>query len=52
MKYFDELKAAMEMLSKDSRVMFMGQAVEYAGTAMTNTLKGIDIYSAGITTGG
>ena len=41
MKYFDELKAAMEMLSKDSRVMFMGQAVEYAGTAMTNTLKGV-----------
>jgi len=29
LKYFDELKAAMEMLSKDSRVMVMGQAVEY-----------------------
>ncbi len=41
MKYFDELKAAMEMLSNDSRVMFMGQAVEYAGTAMTNTLKDV-----------
>jgi pyruvate/2-oxoglutarate/acetoin dehydrogenase E1 component len=41
LKYFDELKAAMEMLSNDSRVMFMGQAVEYAGTAMTNTLKDV-----------
>ena len=41
MKYFDELKAAMEMLSNDSRVVFMGQAVEYAGTAMTNTLKDV-----------
>lgn len=29
------------MLSKDSCVMFMGQAVEYAGTAMTNTLKDV-----------
>ena len=29
------------MLSNDSRVMFMGQAVEYAGTAMTNTLKDV-----------
>lgn len=31
----------MEMLSTDSRVMFIGQAVEYAGTAMTNTLKDV-----------
>lgn len=41
MKYFEELKSAMEMLSKDSRVMFIGQAVEYPGTAMSNTLKDI-----------
>ena len=41
MKYFDELKRAMEMLAGDSRVIFMGQAVEYAGTAMSNTLKDV-----------
>ena len=31
----------MEMLAGDSRVIFMGQAVEYAGTAMSNTLKDV-----------
>ena len=41
MKYFDELKRAMEMLASDPRVIFMGQAVEYAGTAMSNTLKDV-----------
>jgi pyruvate/2-oxoglutarate/acetoin dehydrogenase E1 component len=41
LKYFDELKRAMDMLAKDSRVIFMGQAVEYAGTAMSNTLKDV-----------
>ncbi len=29
------------MLAKDPRVIFMGQAVEYAGTAMSNTLKDV-----------
>ena len=41
MKYFDELKASMEMLAKDPRVVFIGQAVEYVGTAMSNTLKDV-----------
>lgn len=41
MKYFDELKRAMDMLAKDPRIIFMGQAVEYAGTAMSNTLKDV-----------
>jgi pyruvate/2-oxoglutarate/acetoin dehydrogenase E1 component len=41
LKYFDELKRAMDMLAKDPRVIFMGQAVEYAGTAMSNTLKDV-----------
>ncbi len=41
MKYFDELKRAMNMLAGDPRVIFMGQAVEYAGTAMSNTLKDV-----------
>ena len=29
------------MLAGDPRVIFMGQAVEYAGTAMSNTLKDV-----------
>jgi pyruvate/2-oxoglutarate/acetoin dehydrogenase E1 component len=41
LKYFDELKASMDMLAKDPRVVFIGQAVEYAGTAMSNTLKDV-----------
>ena len=38
MKYFDELKRAMEFLAEDSRTVFIGQAVEVEGTAMSNTL--------------
>jgi pyruvate/2-oxoglutarate/acetoin dehydrogenase E1 component len=41
MKYFDELKRAMEFLATDPRVVFMGQAVAVPGTAMSNTLKGV-----------
>mgnify|MGYP003629884056 FL=1 len=41
-KYFDELTRAMEYLGEQPDTMFLGQAVEYAGTAMTNTLKNID----------
>ena len=41
MKYFDELKRSMEFLSQDSRTVFIGQAVEVPGTAMSNTI--IDI---------
>jgi pyruvate/2-oxoglutarate/acetoin dehydrogenase E1 component len=43
MKYFDELKRSMEYLARDPRVLFLGQAVEDAGTAMSNTVKDIDI---------
>ena len=42
MKYFDSLKKAMEILATNENVVFLGQAVEYPGTAMTNTLKDID----------
>lgn len=42
MKYFDELKRSMEYLAADPRVVFMGQAVAVPGTAMSNTLKGVD----------
>ena len=40
-KYYDELKRAMEFLGKQPDTFFLGQAVEYKGTAMTNTLKDI-----------
>lgn len=40
-KYFDELKRAMDWLGEKEDTIFMGQAVTYAGTAMTNTLKDI-----------
>ena len=41
MKYFEELKKSMEYLSQDPKVLFLGQAVEVPGTAMTNTLKNV-----------
>lgn len=41
MLYFNELKKSMNYLAKDKRTIFIGQAVEYAGTAMTNTLTNI-----------
>ena len=42
MKYFDELKRAMDWLSEKDNTLFLGQAVEYPGTAITNTLRDID----------
>jgi pyruvate/2-oxoglutarate/acetoin dehydrogenase E1 component len=42
MKYFDELKRSMEWLAEKPDTLFLGQAVEYDGTAMSNTLKNID----------
>ena len=42
MKYFDELKRSMEWLGEQNDTIFIGQAVEYAGTGMTNTLKDIN----------
>ena len=38
MKYFDELKKSMTWLGSKPDTIFIGQAVEYAGTGMTNTL--------------
>jgi pyruvate/2-oxoglutarate/acetoin dehydrogenase E1 component len=40
-KYFDELKRAMDFLGEQPDTFFLGQAVEYKGTAMTNTLKDV-----------
>lgn len=41
MKYAVELTKAMDFLGKDPRTIFLGQAVGYPGTAMSNTLKNI-----------
>jgi pyruvate/2-oxoglutarate/acetoin dehydrogenase E1 component len=42
LRYYAELCRAMEFLSQDPRVVFMGQAVAVKGTAMTTTLKNVD----------
>ena len=42
MSYFKELKKSMEFLSNNKKVIFLGQAVQYPGTAMSLTLKDID----------
>lgn len=38
-EYFDALTKAMWTLSNDPRTIFIGQAVSYAGTAMSKTLE-------------
>ncbi len=43
MKYFDEIKTSMEWLARDPRTVFIGQAVEVPGTAMSNTVIDIPI---------
>ena len=41
-KYKDELKKAMELLASHPKTIFLGQAVEYPGTAMQSTLENIE----------
>ena len=41
MKYANELTKSMEFLAKNSKVIFLGQAVAYPGTGMSNTLKNV-----------
>lgn len=41
MKYFEELKRSMDFLAGHEKTIFIGQAVAYKGTAMTNTLKDV-----------
>jgi len=41
-RYQDELTRSMKLLAKNSRVLFLGQAVEFPGTAMYNTLVDVD----------
>jgi len=40
-KYFDEIKKSMNFLGSKKNTIFIGQAVEVPGTAMSNTLKDI-----------
>lgn len=40
-EYFDNLCRAMEMCAAEPRSIFIGQAVAYPGTAMTNTFKNV-----------
>lgn len=40
-EYFTALCDAMEMLSRQPRAVFIGQAVKYPGTAMFKTLGGV-----------
>jgi len=42
MNYFDELKRSMEWLAEKPDTLFIGQAVAYSGTAMSNTVKDIN----------
>ena len=40
--YFTELKKSMDYLGRSSKTIFLGQAVTYPGTAMSNTFVDID----------
>jgi pyruvate/2-oxoglutarate/acetoin dehydrogenase E1 component len=39
--YFDQMTHTMTSISQDPKLIFVGQAVEYAGTAMKSTLTGV-----------
>jgi pyruvate/2-oxoglutarate/acetoin dehydrogenase E1 component len=39
MKYIEEVQKGMDFLAEDPRTIFMGQAVEYKGTALTHQVK-------------
>lgn len=39
MKYFDELKKAMFLLAEHPKTIFIGQAVEYGGTGLYDSLE-------------
>jgi pyruvate/2-oxoglutarate/acetoin dehydrogenase E1 component len=44
MKYIEELKKAMSLLAENDKVVFIGQAVKYAGTGLYDTLEHIPDY--------
>ena len=41
MKYFEELKKAMSLLAENPKTVFIGQAVEYEGTGLYDSLSHI-----------
>lgn len=41
MKYFDELKRAMEWLGTKSNTVFLGQAIGFSGHAISNTMANV-----------
>ena len=41
MKYFDELQRSMSWLGSKEDTLFLGQAVSFPGTGMTNTIKDV-----------
>ena len=41
MKYFEELKKAMSLLAENPKTLFIGQAVEYEGTGLYDSLSHI-----------
>jgi len=41
MKYFEELKKAMSLLAENPKTIFIGQAVEYEGTGLYDSLSHI-----------
>jgi pyruvate/2-oxoglutarate/acetoin dehydrogenase E1 component len=43
MKYTEHLSAAMELLAQNSNVLFLGQAVKYKGTGLTQTFAKVPI---------
>jgi pyruvate/2-oxoglutarate/acetoin dehydrogenase E1 component len=43
MKYFEELQKAMSLLSENPHTLFIGQAVEYEGTGLYDSLSHIPI---------
>lgn len=43
MKYFDTLKKAMSLLAENPKTIFIGQAVEYEGTGLYDSLSHIPI---------
>lgn len=43
MKYFDEIKKSMFLISQHQKTIFIGQAVKFPGTALYNTLENVPL---------
>ena len=42
MKYIDEIKKAMVLLSQNDKTVFIGQSIKYGGTGLYDTLIGVN----------